>query len=116
MPAGIYDFIIERGETFTRVITWKDENSTAINLTGYTARMQLRGSRGEPSLALSLTTENSGISLGGIAGTITITISASQTASFESRSYVYDLELVAGSGAVTKLLKGVISIAREVTV
>jgi hypothetical protein len=116
MPAGIYNFTIEQGETFVRTIIWEDSAGTSINLTGYTARMQLRGSRGIPTLAISLTTENGGIALGGVAGTITITISASQTAAFADRSYIYDLEIISGSGVVTKLIKGIVTIATEVTV
>ncbi|TXH14228.1 MAG: hypothetical protein E6R03_09740 [Hyphomicrobiaceae bacterium] len=116
MPAGTYNFTIEQGETFSRVITWNDSSNSPINLTGYTARMQIRKGGGAPELQISLTTGGGGIVLGGVAGTITITIPASDTATMDAKSYVYDLELVSGSGVVTKLLKGIVSVAREVTV
>ena len=42
MAAGIYDIIIEQGATFTLSATWKDSAGAAINLTSYSARMQVR--------------------------------------------------------------------------
>jgi hypothetical protein len=53
--------------------------------------------------------------LGGAAGTITLTISATDTAALTSGRGVYDLELVSGSGIVTRLLQGVATISRNVT-
>ncbi len=114
MPAGVYNFTIEQGETFVRVLTWQDEELALVNLTGYTARMQLRANRSDTA-AVSLTTDNGGIVLGGAAGTITITITAAQTAALVSSVYFYDLELVSGTGIVTKLIKGTATLAREVT-
>ncbi len=52
-----------------------------------------------------LTTENGGITLGGIAGTIELLITATDTASFNFSAAVYDLELVNGV-EVTRLIKG----------
>lgn len=40
MP-GIYNFIVQKGETFNRSFTWKDATSTGINLTDYTIQIQI---------------------------------------------------------------------------
>jgi hypothetical protein len=56
---------------------------------------------------IELTTGNGRIALGGSAGTITLTISATDTAALTAGRGVYDLELVSGSGIVTRLLQGV---------
>jgi len=112
---GHYDFTLYQGASFSRILTWKNENDTLINLTGYTARMQLRESQDEASAFLTLTTENGGIALGGALGTITLSISASDTAALTQTSGVYDLELVSGGGIVTRLLQGKILLSREVT-
>ena len=42
MAAGRYDFIIEQGATFSRQVTWQDENGVGINLAGYTITGKLR--------------------------------------------------------------------------
>jgi hypothetical protein len=114
MAATTYDLLIEQGATYSQSITYKD-NGVAVNLTGYTARMQVRATLEAASALIELTTANRRIALGGTAGTITLTISATDTAALTSGRGVYDLELVSGSGIVTRLLQGVCTISRNVT-
>ena len=114
MTAARWNPIIEQGVTFTRVLTWKDSNGTPIDLTGYTARMQLRKTIESSVAAVSLTTENGGIDLGDAAGTITITIAATATANLIESEYAYDLELISGS-IVKRPVQGKITISKEVT-
>jgi len=118
MSAGIYDIYIEQGATFQKIITWKDSSGTAINLTGYIARMQFRSQPSSTTVLFEATTENSRIALGGAAGTITITISATLTAGFNFDCAVYDLELQSSSqsgAVVTRLLEGSVNVSKEVT-
>jgi hypothetical protein len=87
-----------------------------VNLGGYTARLNVRETYSSASAILTLTTENNGITLGGAAGTITLTASATTTAALTAPfSGVYDLELVSGGGVVTRLLEGVATVSPEVT-
>jgi hypothetical protein len=111
--AGEYNFTIEQGATFNLLMTWKIDN-VAVNLTGYTARLQARIDVDETETILSLTT-GAGITLGGVAGTITLNQSAAQTAVLPKGSYVYDLELQSSGGIVTRLLQGELNISAEVT-
>lgn len=116
MTAGQYDITIEQGATFERTLTWNDQNGSPINLTGYTARMHVRRTHydnGTP--LLTLTTENGGITLGGAAGTIALTVSATATSAVTAASGVYDLELVSAGGRVTRLLEGSVDFTPEVT-
>ena len=112
--AGTLHITIEQGATFNPVMTWKDENGTAIDLSGYTARMQLRDTVEDASFIHESTTENFEIILGGAAGTITFNISAATTEAFIFDEAVYDLELVNGT-IVTRLLKGDVFLSKEVT-
>jgi tRNA threonylcarbamoyladenosine modification (KEOPS) complex Pcc1 subunit len=114
MAATTYDILIEQGATFSQVITYK-ESGVAVNLTGYTARMQVRSTLESATTVVELTTANGRIALGGSAGTITLTIAAADTAGLTAGRGVYDLELVSGSGIVTRLLQGVATISRNVT-
>jgi len=115
MGAGTYNFTIEQGATFKRIMTWKDSNGNPINLTGYTARMQVRTAKDSPNVILTLDTDtNGGITLGGVSGTITIEISASKTASLDFKTAVYDLELEK-DGSVVRLLEGSVTLSKEVT-
>lgn len=116
MAAGTLDLAIEQGTTFSQQLIWKDGASALINLTGYTARMQVRATIAAPDPPLvTLTTENGGIALGGAAGTITLTISATATAGYSWVAGVYDLELISASAVVTRLVKGSITVDPEVT-
>lgn len=112
---GNYDFTIYQGATFSRVLTWKDQEDTPIDLSGYTARLQARESQDAEEPFLSLTTENGGIALGGAAGTVTLSIADGDTADIAEASGVYDLELESAGGTVTRLLQGKILISKEVT-
>lgn len=115
MAAGTYDFLIEQGATFTATITWRDVNDVPVNLTGYTARMQIRPSEASATVTLELTTANARITLGGSAGTISLNVTATDTALLGAGAYVYDLELISGSAVVTRLLQGAATIDAEVT-
>jgi hypothetical protein len=116
MAAGIYDITIEQGANLSLPLTWKDEAGSPINLTGYSGRMQIRENFDSEDYIVSLTSDvGGGITLGGAAGTITISMSAALTASLAQVDAVYDLELIAVSGFVTRLTQGRVFISREVT-
>lgn len=110
-----FDITINQGATFELTVTWKDSTGAAINLTGYSARMQVRETYSSASTVVSLT-NGSGITLGGATGTIAILISATTTAALTAPfSGVYDLELVSAGGVVTRLLQGAATVTPEVT-
>ncbi len=113
MPDNCYDTVIEQGATWERILTWKDSAGTAINNTGMTARMHLRRSYEDAVESYALTTENGRIVLGGANGKITLTISATDTATMTG-VYLYDLEIVNGA-VVTRLMKGSLSVSLEAT-
>jgi hypothetical protein len=100
-----------QGETFRAVLTWK-VNGIPVDLTSYTARMQAR--KRVSSAAVLDFTEGDAITLGGTNGSITIDVSATDTALIPAGTYVYDLELDSG-GSVRKLVEGTITVPAEVT-
>lgn len=115
MPAKTYDkLVLEQGADFNLNMTYK-LNGVIVNLTGYSARMQVRKTVKSPTTVLSLTSPAGGITLGGALGTIDIYVPAATVAAIPAGSYVYDLELVSGGGAVKRLLQGSIPVTGEVT-
>lgn len=88
--------------------------NTPVSLHDLTARMTIKDKIGGTTL-MSLTTENGRIALDDVAKTISINISAADTALIEWKKGVYDLEMVDPTGVVSKLVAGTISVAREVT-
>lgn len=114
-PAGTYNIITDQGATFTRELTWKDSAGSAVNLTAYTARMQVRSQIDATGAAvLELTTENNRIVLCGTAGSIILTVPATAMGSVTAATYAYDLELVSGI-VVTRLVQGTFEVRGEVT-
>lgn len=115
MPAAQYDFTIEQGATFVRSFVWKADDGTPVNLTGYTARMQVRQGYSAQDALLEATTENGRLQIVGASGQVTLTLTAEDTGAIDWRRGRYDLELVAPDGTVKRLVEGVISISREIT-
>jgi hypothetical protein len=114
MPAAQYDITIEQGATWTLSLVWKDSGGNPITLTGYTARMQARSAYAAADTMLDLTS-GSGITLGPAAGAVALVASAAQTSAITAKKGVYDLEMVAPDGAVTRLLQGAVTVSPEVT-
>ena len=108
-----YNMVCEQATTFTVNFTIQTGN-TLFNLTGYSATMTIRPFVGSNTTTLVLT-NGSGITLGGAAGTVAITISAATTADFEPSRYAYDFMLNSGS-VVTRLLEGKFIVTAGVTV
>lgn len=107
---------IDQGATFTKVVTWKTgKPPVPVDLTGATARMQIRATLEAPEVLLELTTTNGGITLGGVDGTVTLRIEATATAALTWRTGVYDLEVEFADHTVRRLLSGGVSVSPEVT-
>lgn len=118
-----YDLQVNQGETFTKVFTYKNPDGSLIDLTGYSARMQVRTNYEAPTFLLELTTANGGIVIGGTAGTITINITPAQTLAIAITSlvgippyqnFVYDLEIALGS-TIRKFLNGFFTLTKAAT-
>jgi len=116
MIPGKYNMVCPQGSTFNKELTYSI-NNVPVNLTGYTARMQVREKHTSTALQLGLNTENGGILLGGAAGTITIKATATATGALVAKNYVYDLELLYGgpTGTITRIIEGNFIVTPEVT-
>lgn len=112
MEATEYPLTIEQGSTFQMQFRWKVDGAI-MNLTGATAKMQLRRSYSTP-VVFELSTTNSRILLGGALGTVALELSPEETAQIPAGNFVYDLEITTG-GVVRKLIKGSVVVMPEVT-
>ena len=109
-----YTININAGSSLVLPIEWKDQSGAAYNMSGYTARMQIRRNINSPDYQIELTTENGRIQfINAAAGTFKLFISASDTAGLQNG--VYDLEVEDSSGVVTRLLEGQVNVSKEVT-
>lgn len=123
MPAGTYDTTVEQGATFKRKLTVIQSTEvvdgavvkTPADLTGYTARMQIRKRPNSVDVIHSMTDDAaSGITFAP-SGVIYLEIPDEITEGFTFKQAVYDLEIVSSSGEVTRLLQGELCLSLEVT-
>jgi len=110
MSAGTYNFTFEQGATFSRQLTVQD-NGTAMNLTNYSARMQLRSSVESTTVALAVTC----VVTAATDGIVTVSNTATETMGVDAGIYVYDLEIESSAGVVTRLMQGTATITANVT-
>lgn len=117
MAAFKYKLQIVQGETLAKTFNWKagSPTPTPVDLTGCTARMQIRAKVGAVAPLLELTTENGRIALGGVAGTVQLNLTATETSAINWVSGVYDLEIVYLDGRVRRLISGSVVVSPGVT-
>ena len=111
MIAGIYNITCEQGSSFSRILEIEQPDLATdptgqtyeeFDLTGYTARMQVRRTIESASAIVTLTTENLGLEINPVGGTT-------------NSSGVYDLEIIDNGGFVSKVIKGAFTLILEVT-
>jgi hypothetical protein len=105
---------IQQGDTWSLEIAWTDDEGLPVDLTGATAKMQMRPSAGSEVLVLELSSANGRIVVDP-AGKINLLVSAEDTALLPAKSGVYDLEVTRTSGVVKKLIRGSYLVTPEVT-
>jgi len=91
------------------------EYNTPVDLLNYTARMQIRSKLTSDAVILELTTANGGVVIDNTAKTVTILMSAAQTAALNFSTAVYSLELVLSGTEVVPFCGGTLTLVPEVT-
>jgi len=102
---------IEKGSTFSHTLTWKSGvpgGETAVDLTGATAKIQIKSMKRNSTVMYEGTTAGGQITLGGINGTILLTIPAADSASWRFKEGKYNLEIYFPSGEEKRFLRGMI--------
>lgn len=115
MPAATYNLVIEQGADFIKSFVLRNPDESIKDLTGYTARMQIRQYVFSEDAEYEATTENGRLVINIGTGSIQMRFPSSDTSLFEIKRGVYDLEIVDISGQVTRLIQGTVQISREVT-
>lgn len=108
--AEFVELTLEQGATFNTVITVSDGTGVSQNLSGYTARSQMRKSyysSTKQDFLVSVTSPGS--------GEITMSMSAANTSNLTPGRYVYDVEIDDGAGEITRIFEGIITVLPNVT-
>tara|TARA_Y100001958_G_scaffold119153_1_gene86229 strand:+ start:558 stop:899 length:342 start_codon:yes stop_codon:yes gene_type:complete len=111
--AAIANLTIDQGANFSSDVTVKDANGNAFNLTGYTARAKMAKGFASTRTRTEFTTT---IASDATTGKVALTLTAAQTAALDDGRFVYDLEIVqTGTGNVTRVIEGIITVRPNVT-
>lgn len=113
MAAGTYNLVIDQGSDFNILLN-VTQSGAAVDLTGYSARAQLRTARiatGAADASFTCTVVSPAT-----AGQIEMSLSNSVSSALAHGKYFYDLEIyTSGDGQVTRLLQGEAIVTPEVT-
>ena len=110
------NFEVDQNTTFEFSVEYKDSNDTAIDLTGATAKMQVRDVAGGSKLAFTLTSPSSGITIIGHLGQVNVKMTPTQTNKMFYPKSSYDLMITDSNGTKIKLLEGFMTLSRSVTI
>jgi hypothetical protein len=105
---------IDQGANWFFNVTYENPAGTPVNITSYTAALQLRSLPESTTAVLSLAT-GSGITITGAAGLVAVQATAVQTGNIIAGDYYYDLEITSPQGVVTRLVQGQAVVNPQVT-
>lgn len=109
-----YDIELDQGATFVLQLVYKDGSGATIDLTGYSAHMQIREEVGGKVYATANTSGNRIVL--GADGSIVVTIPHSETSKIDIERGIYDLFLAEPFGApVLKILYGDVAVNPSVS-
>lgn len=116
MTATKLDISIEQGAKFEISIAVRNNDRTVKNLTGYSARMQIRADYSSIDVLLEASTDDGTIDINAPGGIVTINIGADLTTPLTWTAAVYDVEIYTiDPTEVIRILEGSASLSLEVT-
>lgn len=114
--AGQKNWEVDQNTTFTFTVVYKDNEDNPIDLTGCSAKMQVRDTKGGSKLAFSLTSPIGGITIDGPNGKVTVKMTPTQTNKLFYPKSSYDIMLTDSNLNKIKLLEGFMTLSRSVTI
>lgn len=121
MAAGAYDITIEQGATFTLNLSYKDSAGDVVDLSsGYSSRMKIKEAADGTLIASTESGDSPKntitIALAATGNNIVVSMTSANTAALDFKTAVYDLELTSGANTVDRIIKGKVTLDKEVTV
>ena len=107
--------MIPQGANLIRTFVWKDSSANPVDITNYTARMQIRTIPSATGTIMAVCSTATTLNITGTAGNITLNLSATETAAMDFTSAVWDLEVTATTAQVTRLVQGEAILDKEVS-
>ena len=103
----VYDLCIGKGADWSQPFIWQADG-VAIDLTGYTGRLQIIDPA-DDSVIADLTTANGKLTLTEVEGKVTAALSYAETRAITQTDAIYDLLLKSPGGNRVRRVKGAIT-------
>jgi len=105
------NIVIDQGADFSTTITVTDNSGAVVDLSGYTARGQIRKHyTSETAVDFDITFETPRSE-----GKVSLSVNNAITTAMEPGRYVYDAEIISPSSTVSRLVEGIATVTPEVT-
>jgi hypothetical protein len=104
------DIFIDQGSSYSSTVVVQGANGLPLNLTGYTARGQIRKSYKSLNAINFVTNINAPNT-----GTVNISLTSTQTRAMAAGRYVYDIEVYNSSNNVIRVSEGQVEISPATT-
>jgi len=112
MAAGYQELFLEQGTDFSTSITLDDVNGDPFNLTGFTAKSQMRKSYYSTNATAQFTITISAPTT----GVLNMSLPSANTANIAAGRYVYDVAIKDSTNNVSRVLEGIVNVLPRVTV
>ena len=112
---AFYNISLNQGSSYTLPIVLKDGEGQAIDLTGFSAAMQVRIVPEAEEYIDELTTENGRIVIFAEAGRLELSFPHEVTEKYPAGQFFYDIEIASAGDEVTRVLQGRLLVNAEVT-
>lgn len=113
--SNVYDILADQGATLNRALFLKTSAKRPVDIQDYIGRMHIRDYTDSSIIVKTLTTDNGGLAIDGLAGRVDIFLKPSDTDDLSAKDYVYDLELESEEGDVTRIVSGKLTVRAEIT-
>jgi len=113
--AGRYDIQMRTNETFSMQLVYKDRNKLPIDITGYTAHMQVRNKPGGNVLILDSNNVGNSITVDGPNGVVNVEFGVDNMLGVTAQKGAYDLALIDPADKPAVVVEGTVAIIKGVT-
>lgn len=108
--ATVSNLYLDQGSDFSIIVTLKNQDSTPINLTGFTVKSEFRKSyNSSKSIAFVASIFNE------VLGKVKLQLPADASSAINAGRYLYDVEITSPNGERKRALEGIIVITPEIT-
>ena len=109
-----FDIQLIRGASVSFGMIWGGA-STPLDVTGFTANLQVRETANDVSPAFEFKNANSRVTIGSTDGLITFSMTATDSAALTLGNYVYALEIVDAASQNIQVMSGKLKVIQGVT-